>query len=173
MKGLAGKNLAMLNTEWGMMNLEALSKMVGNDPLFLFESYLIDKEGLSTKECRVMLEKGPGGSYKDIIINMRWDAWKTAWELAKRSKNKYQSKPEVIDKMIERLEWNDATKKLPKEGEVVLLWVRFSGPWAGLFWTLGYVRDGKWYDHDTDLEMIATVMYWAEPNGPGEIRSKT
>jgi len=69
--------------------------------------------------------------------------------------------------MIERLEWNDATKKLPEDENVVLLWVRFSKPWSGLFWTLGYVRDGIWHDHDTELKLTSTVMYWAEPNGPG------
>ena len=68
--------------------------------------------------------------------------------------------------MIEKLRWNDVTKKMPEDGGVVLIWVRFPGPFAGQFWTLGYVRDGIWYDHDTDRKMIATVTHWAEPKGP-------
>lgn len=46
--------------------------------------------------------------------------------------------------MIEKLKWNDATKKMPPDESVVLLWVRFPRPFAGLFWTLGYVKDGIW-----------------------------
>lgn len=68
--------------------------------------------------------------------------------------------------MIEKLRWNDVTKKMPEDESVVLLWVRFPRLFANPFWTLGYVRDGIWYEHCTEIKMTTNVMYWAEPNGP-------
>jgi hypothetical protein len=85
----------------------------------------------------------------------------------------YQSKPEVIDKMIERLEWNDATKKLPDSGDRVLIWANPPKVFANPFWMTGYLYEGKWHDGDTGDKLLFTVTHWAVPKGPGEIRSKT
>lgn len=68
-----------------MIDLVAISQRVGNNPRFLFESYLNEKEKLSGKAWRLLLEKTHDGAYKNNLVELKWKTWIKAWELAKRS----------------------------------------------------------------------------------------
>ena len=70
-------------------------------------------------------------------------------------------------KMIEKLKWNDATKKLPDDAGTVLLWVRTAKPFSNPVWMTGYFDEGDWHASDTGNVVYGIVTYWAEPNGPG------
>ena len=71
--------------------------------------------------------------------------------------------------MIEKLKWNDATKKLPDDAGTVLLWMRTAKPFSNPIWMTGYFDNGAWHDSETGhaLNLNSIVTHWAEPNGPG------
>jgi hypothetical protein len=69
--------------------------------------------------------------------------------------------------MIEKLKWNDATKKLPDDAGTVLLWVRTAKPFSNPVWMTGYFDDGDWHGSETGNVVHGIVTHWAEPNGPG------
>ena len=69
--------------------------------------------------------------------------------------------------MIEKLKWNDVTKKLPDNDGTVLLWVRTERPFSNPGWMTGYFDEGAWFDSETGYAVHLVVTHWTEPNGPG------